>query len=68
MGPPGSGKGTISKRIAQSFGLEYLSSGHFLRDSVAENTGKMHLSNFCETFRVHPTSNFCLERVSEQLF
>ncbi|XP_003974456.2 adenylate kinase 4, mitochondrial [Takifugu rubripes] len=38
MGPPGSGKGTISKRIAQSFGLEYLSSGHFLRDSVAANT------------------------------
>lgn len=59
MGPPGSGKGTISKRIAQSFGLEYLSSGHFLRDSVAANTGKTHLSNLCETFRVHPTSNFC---------
>lgn len=46
MGPPGSGKGTISKRIAQSFGLEYLSSGHFLRDSVAANTGKTHLPNF----------------------
>ncbi|KAG8003188.1 Adenylate kinase 4 [Nibea albiflora] len=39
MGPPGSGKGTISKRIAQSFGLQYLSSGHFLRESVATNTG-----------------------------
>ncbi|KAE8293950.1 Adenylate kinase 4, mitochondrial [Larimichthys crocea] len=38
MGPPGSGKGTISKRIAQSFGLQYLSSGHFLRESVATNT------------------------------
>lgn len=42
MGPPGSGKGTISQRIARSFGLEYLSSGHFLRDSVAANTGKTH--------------------------
>lgn len=39
MGPPGSGKGTISKRIADSFGLQYLSSGHFLRDSIAANTG-----------------------------
>lgn len=40
MGPPGSGKGTISKRIADSFGLQYLSSGHFLRDSIAANTGR----------------------------
>ncbi|XP_017276051.1 adenylate kinase 4, mitochondrial [Kryptolebias marmoratus] len=38
MGPPGSGKGTISKRIAQSFGLQYLSSGHFLRDGIAAKT------------------------------
>lgn len=43
MGPPGSGKGTISKRIAQSFGLQYLSSGHFLRESVATNTGRIRL-------------------------
>ncbi|XP_072245207.1 adenylate kinase 4, mitochondrial [Leuresthes tenuis] len=38
MGPPGSGKGTISKRIAQSFGLQYLSSGHYLREGIAANT------------------------------
>ncbi|XP_068599293.1 adenylate kinase 4, mitochondrial [Brachionichthys hirsutus] len=38
MGPPGSGKGTISKRIAHNFGLQYLSSGHFLRESIAANT------------------------------
>uniref|UniRef100_A0A3Q1ECZ8 Uncharacterized protein n=1 Tax=Acanthochromis polyacanthus TaxID=80966 RepID=A0A3Q1ECZ8_9TELE len=43
MGPPGSGKGTISKRIAQSFGLQYLSSGHYLRESIAANTGRIHL-------------------------
>lgn len=43
MGPPGSGKGTISKRIAQSFGLQYLSSGHYLRESIAANTGKISL-------------------------
>lgn len=38
MGPPGSGKGTISKRIAETFGLKYLSSGHFLRESIAANS------------------------------
>lgn len=43
MGPPGSGKGTISKRIAQTFGLQYLSSGHYLRESIAANTGKINL-------------------------
>ena len=42
MGPPGSGKGTISKRIAESFGLQYLSSGHYLRESIAANTGRIH--------------------------
>lgn len=43
MGPPGSGKGTISKRIAESFGLKYLSSGHFLRESIASNSGRSQL-------------------------
>ncbi|XP_015234146.1 PREDICTED: adenylate kinase 4, mitochondrial [Cyprinodon variegatus] len=38
LGPPGSGKGTICKRIAESFGLQYLSSGHFLREGIAANT------------------------------
>lgn len=53
MGPPGSGKGTISKRIAESFGLKYLSSGHFLRDSIAANSGmspllrKTTVEEFC---------------------
>lgn len=43
MGPPGSGKGTISKRIAQSFGLQYLSSGHYLREGITANTGRIRL-------------------------
>ncbi|XP_037530456.1 adenylate kinase 4, mitochondrial [Nematolebias whitei] len=38
MGPPGSGKGTISKRIAQTFGLQYLSSGHFVHEGIAAKT------------------------------
>ncbi|KAG7263501.1 hypothetical protein CRUP_014243 [Coryphaenoides rupestris] len=38
MGPPGSGKGTIARRSAQSFGLQHLSSGLFLRQGVAAGT------------------------------
>lgn len=38
MGPPGSGKGTISDRIALSFGLKHLSSGDFVRESIAAKT------------------------------
>lgn len=39
MGPPGSGKSAISKRIAHNFGLEYLSCAHFLQDiATAKNT------------------------------
>ncbi|CDQ60879.1 unnamed protein product [Oncorhynchus mykiss] len=38
MGPPGSGKGTISERIAQRFGLARLSSGDFVRENIAANT------------------------------
>lgn len=38
LGPPGSGKGTVCQRIAQSFGLQHLSSGHFLRENIRANT------------------------------
>ncbi|XP_033855815.1 adenylate kinase 4, mitochondrial-like isoform X2 [Acipenser ruthenus] len=38
LGPPGSGKGTISQRIAQCFGLQHLSSGDFLRENITANT------------------------------
>ncbi|KAL6472793.1 hypothetical protein MHYP_G00189810 [Metynnis hypsauchen] len=38
MGPPGSGKGTVSSRIAQSFGLKHLSSGDILRTNINAKT------------------------------
>ncbi|XP_062870221.1 GTP:AMP phosphotransferase AK3, mitochondrial [Trichomycterus rosablanca] len=34
MGPPGSGKGTVSSRIRESFGLQHLSSGDMLRANI----------------------------------
>ena len=41
MGPPGSGKGTVSNRITQSFGLKHLSSGDILRVNINAKTGKI---------------------------
>ncbi|XP_066862637.1 adenylate kinase 4, mitochondrial isoform X2 [Kogia breviceps] len=38
LGPPGSGKGTVCQRIAENFGLQHLSSGHFLRENIKANT------------------------------
>lgn len=40
LGPPGSGKGTVCQRIAQNFGLQHLSSGHFLRENIKADTGE----------------------------
>ena len=61
MGPPGSGKGTISKRIADRFGLQYLSSGHFLRDCMAANTGRKHLTK-CQYSGAKNRKNQCAEK------
>ena len=40
MGPPGSGKGTVSARITKTFGLNHISSGDILRASINAKTGK----------------------------
>lgn len=61
MGPPGSGKGTISKRIADRFGLQYLSSGHFLRDCMAANTGRKHLAK-CQYCGAKNGTSQCAEK------
>ncbi|XP_017265937.1 GTP:AMP phosphotransferase AK3, mitochondrial [Kryptolebias marmoratus] len=38
MGPPGSGKGTVSGRISKTFGLKHVSSGDILRANIKEQT------------------------------
>lgn len=40
MGPPGSGKGTVSARIIKSFLLKHISSGDILRANINAKTGK----------------------------
>lgn len=38
FGPPGAGKGTQAKRIAERFGVPHVATGDVLRDAVAEKT------------------------------
>ncbi|XP_037340557.1 GTP:AMP phosphotransferase AK3, mitochondrial [Pungitius pungitius] len=38
MGPPGSGKGTMSARISKTFGLKHISSGDILRANIEAQT------------------------------
>lgn len=38
MGPPGSGKGTVSERIVNTFKVIHLSSGDVLRSQIKEGT------------------------------
>ena len=38
MGPPGSGKGTVSERIVRDFGVSHLSSGDLLRSHIQNKT------------------------------
>jgi len=38
IGPPGSGKGTQAKRMAEELGFVHLSTGDILREAVREGT------------------------------
>ena len=45
IGPPGSGKGTISERIVKDFGNVHLSSGDILRENIRSQTGRWLFSS-----------------------
>ena len=38
LGPPGSGKGTQGKRLAEHFGIPHISTGDLIRDQIARGT------------------------------
>ncbi|MCR5190170.1 MAG: adenylate kinase [Bacteroidales bacterium] len=38
FGPPGSGKGTQSKRLLEKYGLAYISTGDVIREQIAKST------------------------------
>ncbi|XP_076614017.1 GTP:AMP phosphotransferase AK3, mitochondrial [Chaetodon auriga] len=47
MGPPGSGKGTVSARITKTFGLKHISSGDILRANINAKTELGLLTKSC---------------------
>lgn len=51
MGAPGSGKGTIAKRIITDFDMEFVSAGDILRSHVAQGTGTLHVD--VESLKYH---------------
>ncbi|MEK6900428.1 MAG: nucleoside monophosphate kinase [Nanoarchaeota archaeon] len=55
LGPPGSGKGTVSERLAEEFKLFHLSAGELLREEVAKGTsiGK-EIQKYIEKGRLVP--------------
>lgn len=40
MGPPGSGKGTVSERIVNNFHIHHVPCGDFLRHEIKNGTRK----------------------------
>lgn len=38
IGGPGSGKGTLSKKICEKYGIEHLSTGDLLREEVKKES------------------------------
>lgn len=50
MGPPGSGKGTVSARITKTFGLKHISSGDILRANIKAKTGKTPEQSYCSAY------------------
>ncbi|GFY76832.1 GTP:AMP phosphotransferase AK3, mitochondrial [Trichonephila inaurata madagascariensis] len=67
MGPPGSGKGTISSRIVKNFNLSYLASGDILRSHISRNTDKgKEAKKFIERGQLVPdelVTNLILEQL-----
>lgn len=61
MGPPGSGKGTVSARITKSFLLKHISSGDILRANINAKTGKTTMPRSGLRSDLHKKDDFLLE-------
>ncbi|KAH0628308.1 hypothetical protein JD844_009260 [Phrynosoma platyrhinos] len=67
LGPPGSGKGTLSSRIAHHFALHHLSSGDLLRENMNRRTGCVVL--LCLPFAIDSLLDFlCKARATVLLW
>lgn len=67
IGPPGSGKGTQSRRISEKYGIRHLSTGELLRQEVASGTAAgVATQNLIENGRLAP-DELMIEMVSRRL-
>ena len=69
LGPPGAGKGTQAKRLAERLGLPHISTGDILRQNVKDGTGLgKEAKDFMERGLLVPDelmSKMLLERFSQ---
>lgn len=67
LGPPGSGKGTQAKRLAEEFGLKVIAAGDILREAIRAHTslGK-RIKSYVETGALVP-DELMLELISEKI-
>ncbi len=64
LGPPGSGKGTQAKRLAQEYGISHISTGDLFREQIAAQTPMgQKVKKFIQTGQLVPD-----ELVLEMLF
>lgn len=67
LGPPGAGKGTQAKKLAEKYNIPAISTGHIIRKAIADNTPTgIEAKSFIDRGELVP-DNMVVEIVKERL-
>ena len=67
VGPPGAGKGTQAKRLAETLGLVHLSTGEIFRENISQETDLgMRVKRLLDNGTLVP-DNLTIELVQDQI-